>query len=70
MIGFNHIFFSFLAFPVFVSAHGYVGSVTIDGKNYQGSVPGGSTNPSAIRQVSPLSPRSEERPRARFGYVI
>lgn len=56
MIGFNHLFFSFLAFPVFVSAHGYVGSVTIDGKNYQGSIPGGSTNPSAIRQVSTIDP--------------
>lgn len=56
MIGFNLIFFSFLTFPVFVSAHGYIGSVTIDGKSYQGNIPGGSTNPSAIRQVSTISP--------------
>ena len=55
MRGFSLLLSLFLALPVFVSAHGYVGSVTIDGKSYQGNIPGGSTNPSAIRQVYPLS---------------
>lgn len=38
--------------PFLVSAHGYLGSVTIDGKSYPGNTPGGATNPSIIRQVS------------------
>ncbi|KIJ15796.1 lytic polysaccharide mono-oxygenase [Paxillus involutus ATCC 200175] len=42
--------------PVFVSAHGYVGSVTIDGTSYPGNEPGGATNPSIIRQVSTIDP--------------
>lgn len=41
--------------PIFVSAHGYLKSVTIDGKVYSGNQPGGTTNPSAIRQVSHLA---------------
>lgn len=39
--------------PFLVSAHGYVKSVTINGQNYAGNQPGGPTNPSIIRQVSP-----------------
>lgn len=39
--------------PFLVSAHGYIGSVTIDGQSYSGNQPGGTTNPSVIRQVSP-----------------
>ncbi|KAF9218867.1 hypothetical protein BS17DRAFT_822294 [Gyrodon lividus] len=52
----------FLAFPsaallpVLVSAHGYVGSVTIDGTSYLGNEPGGAMNPSVIRQVSTIDP--------------
>ncbi|KAF8839802.1 hypothetical protein BDN67DRAFT_731217 [Paxillus ammoniavirescens] len=42
--------------PVLVSAHGYVGSVTIDGTSYPGNEPGGTTNPSIIRQVSTIDP--------------
>ncbi|KIJ64015.1 lytic polysaccharide monooxygenase [Hydnomerulius pinastri MD-312] len=42
--------------PVLVSAHGYVGSVTIDGTSYPGNEPGGATNPSIIRQVSTIDP--------------
>ncbi|KAL4062371.1 glycoside hydrolase family 61 protein [Scleroderma citrinum] len=56
MLGFNLILLSFLALPVFVSAHGFVSSVSIDGKSYQGNIPGGSTNPSVIRQISTISP--------------
>lgn len=39
--------------PILVSAHGYIGSVAIDGQSYPGNQPGGTTNPSVIRQVSP-----------------
>ncbi|KAF9218892.1 glycoside hydrolase family 61 protein [Gyrodon lividus] len=42
--------------PALVSAHGYVGSVTIDGTLYPGNEPSGSTNPSVIRQVSTIDP--------------
>jgi len=42
--------------PFFVSAHGYIGSVTIDGQSYPGNQPGGTTNPSVIRQVSTIDP--------------
>ncbi|KAI5994127.1 glycosyl hydrolase family 61-domain-containing protein [Pisolithus albus] len=46
----------FFLLPVSVSAHGFVGSVTIDGQTYQGNTPGGTTNPSVIRQVSTIDP--------------
>ena len=39
-----------------VDAHGFLYTVTIDGKRYVGNVPGGSANPSVIRQVSDISP--------------
>ncbi|KAI9567872.1 glycoside hydrolase family 61 protein [Boletus coccyginus] len=42
--------------PFLVSAHGFIGSVTIDGQSYPGNVPGGATNPSIIRQVSTINP--------------
>jgi len=42
--------------PFLVSAHGYIGSVTIDGQSYSGNQPGGTTNPSIIRQVSTIDP--------------
>ncbi|KAG6333452.1 hypothetical protein ID866_5633 [Astraeus odoratus] len=56
MFGLNLESFLFLLFPAIVSAHGYVGSVVIDGTTYQGNIPGGTTNPSIIRQVSTISP--------------
>ena len=49
------LFFLFLVglSPILVSAHGYVGKVTIDGTDYDGPQPGASnTAPSIIRQVS------------------
>ena len=39
-----------------VDAHGFVYTVTIDGKRYIGNVPSGDTNPSVIRQVSDINP--------------
>ncbi|KAI6139663.1 glycoside hydrolase family 61 protein [Pisolithus tinctorius] len=56
MITFNIASFLFFLFPVSVLAHGFVGSVTIDGTTYQGNIPGGTTNPSVIRQVSTIDP--------------
>ncbi|KAI6139698.1 glycoside hydrolase family 61 protein [Pisolithus tinctorius] len=56
MITFNMASFLFLLFPVSVLAHGFVGSVTIDGTTYEGNIPGGTTNPSVIRQVSTIDP--------------
>ena len=49
------VFFIVGLLPFLVSAHGYIGSVTIDGQSYPGNEPGGATNPSIIRQVSPTS---------------
>ena len=46
----------FLAFIPSATAHGFLGKVTIDGKDYQGNVPNGQTNPSPIRQISDISP--------------
>jgi len=40
----------------YVSAHGFVATVTIDGKAFKGNVPNGKTNPSIIRQISDTSP--------------
>ena len=39
-----------------VDAHGFLYTVTIDGKRYVGNVPNGDANPSAIRQVSGVTP--------------
>ncbi|KAI6026020.1 glycoside hydrolase family 61 protein [Pisolithus marmoratus] len=52
----NVVSFLFFLLPVSVSAHGFLGSVSIDGKTYQGNIPGGTTNPSVIRQVSTIDP--------------
>ncbi|KAF9233584.1 glycoside hydrolase family 61 protein [Melanogaster broomeanus] len=41
---------------VLVSAHGFIESVTIDGTSYPGNEPGGTTNPSVVRQVSTIDP--------------
>ncbi|KIK96832.1 glycoside hydrolase family 61 protein [Paxillus rubicundulus Ve08.2h10] len=43
-------------FPILISAHGYVGSVTIDGTSYPGNEPGGATSDTIIRQVSTIDP--------------
>lgn len=37
-------------------AHGFVYILDIDGTNYTGNLPGGSSNPSPIRQVSSQDP--------------
>ncbi|KAI9567887.1 glycoside hydrolase family 61 protein [Boletus coccyginus] len=50
------VFFVVGLLPFLVSAHGYIGSVDIDGKSYPGNEPGGATSPSIIRQVSTISP--------------
>jgi len=52
---------AFYAFPLtavaaFVDAHGFLSTVSIDGKSYTGNVPGHPTAPSAIRQVSDVVP--------------
>lgn len=55
----THLFFALFVvglLPFLVSAHGYIGSVTIDGQAYTGNQPGGTTNPSVIRQVSTIDP--------------
>ncbi|KAA1476334.1 hypothetical protein DENSPDRAFT_853605 [Dentipellis sp. KUC8613] len=45
-----------LALAPFASAHGYLKTVTIDGKAYAGNVPNGATNPSPIRQIDDIGP--------------
>jgi len=40
----------------YVSAHGIVSSLTIDGKYYQGDLPNAPDNPSIIRQVADVGP--------------
>lgn len=40
----------------YASAHGYVATLTIAGKDYKGDVPNGADDPSVIRQVSDVSP--------------
>ncbi|KAF8132809.1 glycoside hydrolase family 61 protein [Boletus edulis] len=45
--------------PFLVSAHGYIGQVSIDGKVYNGNKPvlaGGATTPSIIRQITDIDP--------------
>ncbi|KAF9232370.1 glycoside hydrolase family 61 protein [Melanogaster broomeanus] len=49
-------FSSALLLPVLVSAHGYVGSVTIDGTSYPGNEPGDNSNSGVIRTVSTIDP--------------
>ncbi|THU75964.1 hypothetical protein K435DRAFT_787429 [Dendrothele bispora CBS 962.96] len=39
-----------------VSAHGFVSQVSIAGKVYTGNLPGGTANPSIVRQVSDIGP--------------
>ncbi|KAF8965495.1 glycosyl hydrolase family 61-domain-containing protein [Flammula alnicola] len=49
-----------LFFPLFtaayVSAHGFLRTVTINGKAFTGNIPAGSTSPSIIRQISTPDP--------------
>jgi hypothetical protein len=40
----------------YVSAHGYVGTLTINGQAYNGNIPGGKTSPSVIRQINTTFP--------------
>ncbi|EIW52776.1 glycoside hydrolase [Trametes versicolor FP-101664 SS1] len=47
---------SVLALLPFVSAHGYVSQVTIDGTSYKGNTPGSSSVKSAIRMIDDVSP--------------
>lgn len=53
-------FSTILLVPLFaascVSAHGTLRRITINGKNFEGSAPGGPANPSVIRQVSSQDP--------------
>lgn len=41
---------------VFVSAHGYVKSVSVNGQSYPGNAPGAATNPSVIFGISTIDP--------------
>ncbi|KAH7923362.1 hypothetical protein BV22DRAFT_1015536 [Leucogyrophana mollusca] len=50
------LLFSLLSLVPLVASHGFVKQVIIDGQAYQGSIPGGTTNPSAIRQISTIDP--------------
>ena len=54
----NPAFRAFLlaAVAASIDAHGFLYTVTIDGKCYVGNVPNGNANPSAIRQVSGVNP--------------
>ncbi|KDQ51349.1 glycoside hydrolase family 61 protein [Jaapia argillacea MUCL 33604] len=56
MKSFSTLFLSLLAATPLVSAHGFIKTVIIDGKTYQGNLPGGATNPSPIRQISTIDP--------------
>ncbi|EGN94279.1 glycoside hydrolase family 61 protein [Serpula lacrymans var. lacrymans S7.3] len=49
------VLFLFAIIP-FVASHGFVKEVTIDGTSYQGNLPGGTTSPSIIRQISTIGP--------------
>ncbi|KAL0959141.1 hypothetical protein HGRIS_014428 [Hohenbuehelia grisea] len=44
------------ALPSLVSAHGFVAIVTVNGKDFKGDVPQGPSDPTAIRQISDVSP--------------
>ena len=39
-----------------VAAHGFVWQVSVNSEVYKGNTPNGATNPSAIRQISDISP--------------
>ncbi|KAF9269749.1 hypothetical protein L218DRAFT_890571 [Marasmius fiardii PR-910] len=40
----------------YVSAHGYIATVDINGKDFPGNIPNGETKPSIIRQIGDVSP--------------
>ncbi|KAF8066992.1 glycoside hydrolase family 61 protein [Lyophyllum atratum] len=52
--------FSALLLPLALAgsalAHGFVSTITIDGKTFKGNVPNGAKNPSIIRQINDVSP--------------
>ncbi|KAI0739448.1 glycoside hydrolase [Daedaleopsis nitida] len=50
------VLFSILAVVPVVSGHGFLSSVTIDGKTYKGNTPGSSSISSPIRMVSDIGP--------------
>ncbi|KZT24340.1 lytic polysaccharide monooxygenase [Neolentinus lepideus HHB14362 ss-1] len=50
------VLLSLLAAVPYVSAHGFVSQVVVNGQTYQGNNPGGDTSPSPIRQISTISP--------------
>ena len=49
-------FYVLLLTAAHVSAHGYLGSLTINGKAYTGNTPAGTDNPSVIRQINTSFP--------------
>jgi len=55
----SSIILPILAFISYVSAHGYVSILTVDGKAYTGNIPtenGEPTNPSVVRRISTIDP--------------
>jgi len=51
-----HLPLTLLALVPFVSGHGYVAQVAIDGKDYYGNVPNANPVPSIVRQIDDVSP--------------
>ncbi|KDR73179.1 hypothetical protein GALMADRAFT_100803 [Galerina marginata CBS 339.88] len=49
------LFFPLLT-AAYVSAHGFLSTVTINGKAFKGNIPSGSTSPSVIRQITSPDP--------------
>lgn len=45
-----------LLLSAYASAHGYIATVDINGKDFRGNVPNGKTDPSIIRQIGDVSP--------------
>ncbi|KAI0084578.1 glycosyl hydrolase family 61-domain-containing protein [Irpex rosettiformis] len=56
MKSFTTIAVSALALLPYVSAHGFVNKLVVDGKSYTGNVPAQKTNPSVIRQINSIDP--------------
>ncbi|EMD41283.1 glycoside hydrolase family 61 protein [Gelatoporia subvermispora B] len=50
------LFISFLAVAPYVSAHGFLGQISVDGTPYRGNLPGKNQGSSPIRMVSDISP--------------
>ena len=61
-----------LLFPLltaaYVSAHGFLRTLTINGKSYTGNIPSGNTGPSVIRQIStPFPNKGAQNPALNCG---